>query len=214
MSKLIACGVVMSVLAGSSSADLVTYEYTGTVHTNTHWGSLHGLDVTMRLTVDTSVLASSLTETRAEYQGAIVGGFMRVGEMEWDVNPEGLRNSVILRTDVYDQNFQTYSNRLNMQVSVIDVPQNGFQFAGNISMNVTDNDDPADTITGLGMVQPLDTLSTISGGGVDQFSLGLGISNGVSATILSGDGGFRIVPSPAGVAVFGVAGLFGVRRRR
>ncbi len=214
MSKMIAAGLGIAVLAGASGAELVSYEYTGTVHTNTHWGFLHGQEVQMRLTVDTSVLASSLTETRAEYLGAIVGGFMRVGEMEWAVNPDGQRNSVILRTDVYDQNFGTYSNRLNMQVSVFDVPQNGFEFAGNILVNVIDNDDPADTVTDLGMVQPLDTMRTISNGGVDQFALGLGIYNGVSSTITSGDGGIRIVPSPAGVAVLGVAGLVGVRRRR
>lgn len=214
MSKMIAAGLGIAVLAGASSADLVTYEYTGTVSTNTYWGSLHGQEVQMQLTIDTSVLASNPTANRAEYLGAIVGGFMRVGDMEWDVNPDGARNSVVVRTDVYDQNFGTYSNRMNMQVSVFDVPQNGFEFAGNISVNVVDNDDPRDTVTDLGMVQPLDTMRTISNGGVDQFALGLGIYNGVSSTITSGDGGIRIVPSPAGVAVFGVAGLVGVRRRR
>ena len=204
----------LAMLAGTASADLVTYQYNGTVHTNTHWGSIHGEAVQVSVTFNTSVAASSLTDNRAEYTGAIVGGYFRMGSEQWDIDTAGTRNSIILRTDVYDQNFDTYSNRYNLKVSVFDGDHGPWQYANNFSISITDNDDPRDTITGLDMLQPFETVRTSSQGGVDSLVVSMGIYNGVSATILSGDGGFTTVPAPAGTAVLGLMGLAATRRRR
>lgn len=205
----------LALFTGAGHAGVVAYEYNGTVSTNTFWSFMHGLDVRVRLELDTGVAASSMTADRAQYDGAVIGGFFSAGEYTWAVDPDGAVNNVVLRTDVFDQNFGTFSNRLGISVSVEDGAQGPFQFPSNILFNVIDNDDPNDTVEGLGMTQPLETMRTISNGGVDQFSTGLGVTNNnVSSTIVSGDGGIRVIPAPAGVASLGIAGLAAMRRRR
>jgi hypothetical protein len=113
------------VLASTSAADasLTTYQYNGTVSTNTFWSSIHGQSVEASFTIDTSVAASSLTDNRAQYEGAIVSGYYQFGDIRFDIDPNGARNRIILRTDVEDTNFGTVSNRLNISVSTVSVPQ-------------------------------------------------------------------------------------------
>lgn len=204
----------LAMLAGTATADLVTYQYSGTVHQNTYWAGIRGESVEVSVTFDTSVAASSLTANRAEYTGAIVGGYFRMGTEQWDINTAGTRNSIVLRTDVYDVNFGTYSNRYNLTASVFDGDHGPWQYASDFSISIIDNDDPRDTITGLDMLQPFETVQTSSQGGVDALVVSMGIYNGVNATILSGDGGFTTVPAPASAAVLGMMGIAATRRRR
>jgi len=116
---------------------------------------------------------------------------------------------------VVDPHLATVSNQYQLTFTSDGVDRGPFQFPGNIGLHVIDQDDPADTVTGLGLEQPLDTLMTISDGGVDRVVASMGaMANGVFSTLTSGDGGIRVVPTPGAAALLGVAGLMAFRRRR
>jgi hypothetical protein len=99
--------------------------------------------------------------------------------------------------------------------SAEDVSQGGYSFPGTISLNIFDQDRPADTVVDQGLLQPLDTLQTISQGGVDKVAASMGIFTGsVFTTVGGGDGGIVVVPTPGALATAAAAGVIFLRRRR
>lgn len=200
-------------LASVASADLVSYEYTGT-HPGYVWTAFAGATVKMGFTIDTDTAASSMTTNRAEYHDAIVNGYFEIAGTRFNMADTPAINNIVVRTDVYDQNFGTYSNVYQVVFSSDGIARDGWSYPGNISFLLFDKDLTPDSVLDLGIHQPIETLRTVQNGGVDAISVGMGAQRGVFSTISSGDGGVVVVPAPGGVALLAAGGLLAGRRRR
>ncbi len=203
------------IVSACAHADLITYQYDGTVATNTPWASLHGKPVKVRLTIDLDTPASQATADRKQYDGAVTAGYFQVDGIRFPIDPNGSRNITVVRTGVFDINSGLTFNQYNINVSTDGVDRDPFVFPSNILFNLYDYDAPADTVRDLELDQPLDTLKTISHGGVDKFAVGLGVAIGSThSTVTSGDGGMSIVPTPGTGALLALGGCVAVTRRR
>ena len=197
-----------------AAADLVTYRYNGEVATQTYWSAFHGQPVELSVTIDTSTAASSQSANQALYQNAVVDGYFQIGETRFNIAENASTNNVSVRTNVYDQFTDSYTNRYQVSVSSDGIARDGWEFPGTISFWITDKDTPADTVLDLGLLQPLDTLSTIFEGVVDSVVASMGAFRGVSSTITSGNGSVSVlIPAPGAGLALG-AGLLATRRRR
>lgn len=207
--------LAVAALASAVSADVVTYRFTGTADGASTPAGLKDLDLILEATINLDTVADQLTATRAQYENAVVAGFFQVGDLRWNLADDPRRNRVIVRTDFVDINSGNLFNQMIISFSAEDVSQGGYSFPGNITLTIFDQDRPADTVLDLGLLQPLDTLKTLSQGGVDKVSASMGIATGsVFTTVGGGDGGIVVVPTPGALATVGVAGLVVVRRRR
>ena len=207
--------LALAVCAAAANAELVTYRYSGTVSTNTYWSGFHGDAIELSLTIETGTAASSSFANQAIYQNAVVDGYFQIGETRFNIADNPTVNNVNVRTGVYDQFTDSYTNRYQISVSSDGMARDGWEFPANIRLWVTDKNTPADTVLDTGLLQPLDTISTpLNGGGIDSIVASLGVIRGVASTITSGDGSISVlVPAPAaGIALLG--GVAATRRRR
>ncbi len=205
----------VAAIAPAVSADVVTYRFTGTADGASTPAGLKDLDLILEATINLDAVGLQTSATRTQYDNAVVSGFFQVGDLRWNMADNPRTNRVIVRTDVVDINFGNLFNQMVISFSAENVSQGGYSFPGTISLNIFDQDRPADTVIDQGLLQPLDTLRTISGGGVDKVSASMGIVTGsVSTTVGGGDGGIVVVPTPGAVATLTVAGVVFLRRKR
>ncbi len=198
-----------------ASADSVSYLYNGTVATNTPWASFHGKPVEVLVTINLDTAASQVSADRKQYDGAVTGGYFDVDGIRFPFDPAGMRNTVTVRTDVLDINSGLHFNQYVINISSDGVDRGPFIFPSAMLFNLFDYDAPADTVVDLDLDQPLNTLRTVSNGGVDRLGIAMGVAIGsIHSSVTSGDGGMRIVPAPASVALLGFGGALAARRRR
>jgi hypothetical protein len=206
--------LTIAAAAPFAAADLVTYRYNGEVSTQTYWSGFHGQPVELSVTIDTSTAASSQSANQALYQNAVVDGYFQIGGTRFNIGENPTTNNITVRTDVYDQFTDSYTNRYQVSVSSDGIARDGWEFPGTISFWIIDKDPVADTVLDLGLLQPLDTLRTVFDGGVDGVVASMGAFRGVSSTITSGNGSVSVlIPAPGAGLVLGT-GLFAARRRR
>lgn len=189
--------LTIATAATFASADLVTYRYNGEVSTQTYWSGFHGVPVELGVTIDTSTAASSQSADQALYNGAVVDGYFQIGETRFNIAENPTTNIVNVRTNVYNQFTDSFYNQYQVTVSSDGIARDGWEFPGNIMLVINDRDPVADTVLDLGLLQPLDTLSTISDGGVDGVVASMGALRGVFSTITSGNGAVSVlIPAP------------------
>lgn len=207
---------ILALLAAAPCAlgDIVTYQYNGTVASNTPFTFAVGSAFEFSVSIDTDAAVFSQTATRAEYRGAVVAGYVEFYGERFNIAADPIRNTIIVRNNFIDPNSGAAFNAINLSISSDGIDRGPFSFPSTISLSLFDRDPVADTVVGLGLLHPLDTLRTQANGGVDGLAISMGVAVGNTfSSIGSGDGGFVIVPAPAAGALL-AGGLFATRRRR